>query len=33
LQPGHTYHYKVLPEDWAGNRQQRSTVAISATPR
>ena len=33
LQPGHTYRYKVLPEDWAGNRQQRSAVTVAATPR
>ena len=24
LQPGQTYYYKVLPEDWSGNRQQQS---------
>lgn len=31
LEPGHTYYYKVLPEDWAGNRQEKSAIAISAT--
>jgi alpha-mannosidase len=31
LAPGHTYYYKVLAEDFAGNRQQRSPVAKSAT--
>ncbi len=33
LEPGHTYRYKVLPEDWAGNRQRNSRIAVSATPR
>ena len=33
LEPGHTYYYKVLPEDGAGNRQNKSAIAVSATPR
>jgi hypothetical protein len=32
LQPGRTYYYKVLPEDWAGNRQQKSSIASATTP-
>jgi alpha-mannosidase len=31
LEPGHTYYYRVLAEDFAGNRQQRSPVAKSTT--
>ena len=31
LQPGRTYYYKILAEDWAGNRQVRSPVAKSTT--
>ncbi len=33
LTPGKTYFYKVLAEDWAGNRQKVSPVASAATPR
>jgi fibronectin type 3 domain-containing protein len=33
LEPGHTYYYKVLAEDWAGNRQKLSGIATSATPQ
>jgi hypothetical protein len=33
LEPGHTYYYKVLPEDWAGNRQEKSAIATSTTPQ
>lgn len=32
LKPGTTYHYRVLPEDWAGNRQPDSLVATATTP-
>ncbi|MCI0626764.1 MAG: glycosyl hydrolase-related protein [Acidobacteria bacterium] len=32
LQPGKTYHYKVLAEDWAGNRQTQSPIASAQTP-
>jgi alpha-mannosidase len=32
LQPGKTYYYKVLAEDWAGNRQKISPVASATTP-
>jgi alpha-mannosidase len=32
LQPGTTYHYRVLAEDWAGNRQPDSPVATATTP-
>jgi hypothetical protein len=31
LEAGHTYYYKVLAEDFAGNRQQRSPIAHAAT--
>jgi hypothetical protein len=31
LAPSHTYYYKVLAEDWAGNRQLRSPIAKSVT--
>jgi len=33
LEPGHTYYYKVLTEDWAGNRQNKSAIAAGATPQ
>lgn len=29
---GETYYYKVVIEDWAGNRQENSTVAVVSTP-
>ncbi len=32
LQPGRTYFYKVLAEDWGGNRQTISPVASATTP-
>jgi chitodextrinase len=32
LQPGKTYYYKVLAEDWAGNRQTVSQAASATTP-
>jgi fibronectin type 3 domain-containing protein len=32
LEPGRTYYYKVVPEDWAGNRQTDSPVAGATTP-
>jgi len=32
LEPGRTYYYKVLAEDWAGNRQTDSPVAGVTTP-
>jgi hypothetical protein len=32
LKPGRTYYYKVLAEDWAGNRQTRSPLAWATTP-
>ncbi|MDO8941654.1 MAG: fibronectin type III domain-containing protein, partial [Desulfobacterales bacterium] len=32
LQPGKTYYYKVIAEDWAGNRQVQSVVAQATTP-
>ena len=32
LQPGTTYFYQVLAEDWAGNRQTVSPVAAATTP-
>jgi fibronectin type 3 domain-containing protein len=32
LEPGRTYYYKVVPEDWAGNRQTESPVAGATTP-
>lgn len=32
LTPGKRYYYRVLPEDWAGNRQTRSPLATAATP-
>lgn len=33
LTAGTTYHYKVLPQDWAGNRQTRSATASATTPK
>jgi hypothetical protein len=33
LEPGQTYYYKVLAEDWAGNRQSKSPVTHAATSR
>lgn len=32
LQPGHRYFYKVLPENWSGERQPESTTASALTP-
>lgn len=32
LTPGKTYYYRVLAEDWAGNRQTESSLAQAATP-
>ena len=32
LKPGTTYHYRVLAEDWANNRQAESPVATATTP-
>jgi len=32
LKPGRTYYYKVLAEDWAGNRQMESPVGSATTP-
>lgn len=32
LTPGKTYYYRVLGEDWAGNRQRHSTTARATTP-
>jgi fibronectin type 3 domain-containing protein len=32
LEPGRTYYYKVVAEDWAGNRQTHSPVAGATTP-
>lgn len=32
LTPGTTYHYKVLAEDWAGNRQGISAETSATTP-
>ena len=32
LEAGRTYYYKVLAEDWAGNRQPNSPLARAATP-
>ena len=32
LEPGRTYYYKVVAEDWAGNRQTASPVAEATTP-
>lgn len=32
LKAGVTYYYKVLAEDWAGNRQTKSMTAWAATP-
>ena len=32
LKPGTTYHYRVLAEDWANNRQADSPVATATTP-
>lgn len=33
LTPGKTYHYRVFPEDWAGNTQKSSPTASARTPR
>jgi hypothetical protein len=32
LTPGKKYYYRVLPEDWAGNRQPESPLASATTP-
>jgi hypothetical protein len=32
LKPGKTYYYRVLAEDWAGNRQADSPLASATTP-
>ncbi|MES2692266.1 MAG: glycoside hydrolase family 38 C-terminal domain-containing protein, partial [Verrucomicrobiota bacterium] len=32
LQAGQTYYYRVLAEDWAGNRQTHSLLAFGTTP-
>jgi phosphodiesterase/alkaline phosphatase D-like protein len=32
LQPQTTYYYRVLAEDWAGNRQSTSPLASASTP-
>jgi len=32
LAPGRTYYYRVVPEDWAGNRQTQSPAAGATTP-
>jgi alpha-mannosidase len=32
LQPSHQYYYKVLPENWSGERQPDSIVATGVTP-
>ncbi|MDO8540482.1 MAG: glycoside hydrolase family 38 C-terminal domain-containing protein [Opitutaceae bacterium] len=33
VRPGKTYYYKVLTEDWAGNRQMHSSEASVTTPK
>jgi hypothetical protein len=32
LLPAHTYYYRVVAEDWAGNRQTRSATVNATTP-
>src|SRR5208282_6029488 len=32
LTPGTTYYYRVVAEDWSGNRQSASPVASAITP-
>jgi hypothetical protein len=33
LEPGHEYFYKVVAEDYSGNRQTKSPTASAVTPK